>query len=204
LTRWAESHPASLERHPRNLGPGAAFISGFRRVLTIARDTDPIVTLEADRTSDLQILPEMLRRFDTGAQVVLASVYHPGGGLENAPFHRRALSSGANYLLRHLFEMPNVRTFSSFYRIYQAGLLRKAMQLYGLRLIEEPGFASVVELLLRLHRMGARIEEVPMVLDSSRRIGSSRMRLGRTVTAYLRMMARQRLEPPQLDALFQT
>ena len=55
--------------------------------------------------------------------------------------------------------------------------------------MEEPGFAAVVELLVKLHRQGARIEEVPMVLDSSRRKGASRMRVVKTTKAYLRLMA---------------
>ena len=197
------THPVTLVRHWRNLGPGAAFMTGFRTILQTAADDDPIVTLEADGTSDLEILPEMLSRFALGADVVLASVYHPEGGLLHTPPLRRALSSGANMIMKQLFQMPHISTFSSFYRIYRAATLRKATNTYGLRLMEEPGFAAVVELLLRLNRVGAIIEEVPMILDSTKRKGSSRMKIGRTVRAYLRMMLRQRLEPVPPEELLE-
>ena len=186
-------YPVAVVTHACNLGPGAAFVTGFRALLADAAEDCPVVTLEADGTSDLAILPAMLERFERGADVVLASVYHPEGGLLHTPAHRRVLSNGANVLLKALFRMEGLHTFSSFYRVYRAGLLRRAMAAYGLRLIEEPGFASVVELLIRLERMGARIEEVPMTLDSTLRRGKSRMRIGRTVRAYLRVMARERL-----------
>ena len=197
----ARGYPISVLSHRKNLGPGAAFTTGFRALLNTSADHEAIITLEADGTSDVTLLEPLLARYDLGVDVVLASVYHPDGGLKHTPFHRRALSSAANALLRTLFHMPELYTFSSFYRVYRTGLLREAMALYGLRLIEEPGFAAVVELLIRLNRMGARIEEVPMVLDSSHRIGASRMRVGKTIRAYFRMMARQELELTSIQDL---
>jgi len=193
--------PVEVYSHRRNLGPGAAFVSGFKQLLPRVADDCPIVTLEADGTSDLAILPTLLAHFDAGADLVLASVYHPEGGLLHTPLSRRLLSAGANQLLRALFKLQDLHTFSSFYRVYRAGVLRTAMSHYGLRLIEEPGFAAVVELLIRVQRLGIRIDEVPMVLDSTRRIGASRMRVGRTMRAYLRMMLRQRLELTPVEEL---
>lgn len=70
------------------------------------------------------------------------------------------------------------------------------MAVYGDELMREPGFAAVVELLIKLHRLDARIEEVPMVLDSAKRKGASRMKVARTVRAYLRLMARLNRERP--------
>ena len=63
---------------------------------------------------------------------------------------------------------------------------------YGNDLIRERGFACKAELLAKLAALGARIEEVPVGLDSSRRVGESKMPILRTVLCYWRMMARQR------------
>ncbi len=204
IGRLSRGRPVSVVHHSTNLGPGAAFVTGFCTLLDRVSDQAPIITLEADGTSDLTILPEMLSKFEQGADVVLASVYHPRGGLRHTAAYRRVLSGGANWMLRTLLDMPDIYTFSSFYRIYRAEILRRALNVYGLRLIEEPGFAAVVELLVRLRRMGARIEEVPMILDSTRRKGTSRMRVGRTVRGYLRVMARERLAMAPVRQMVET
>lgn len=68
-------------------GPGAAFLRGFRQALPLCRDEDLIVSLEADNTSDLSILPAMLERIQQRYDVVLASVYGPGGQIVGAPWH---------------------------------------------------------------------------------------------------------------------
>ena len=127
IQELAAHYPVFVRSHPRNLGPGAAFMTGFKTLLEEAREDDPIITLEADTTSDVGVLGRMLERFDAGADVVLASVYHPEGGLRNTPLSRRLLSLGANTLIQAVFRMPGIYTFSSFYRIYRAGTLRAAL-----------------------------------------------------------------------------
>src|SRR6187200_1699258 len=63
-----------LIRHPVNAGLGAAVNTGLRAALAEADDGDAIVTLEADTTSDLDDLPQMLELFKHGYDLVLASV----------------------------------------------------------------------------------------------------------------------------------
>src|SRR5205807_7941385 len=84
-------------------------------------------------------------------------------------------------------------TVSSFLRVYRASALRLAWERYGDDLIREEGFACKAELLSNLAKLGARIEEVPVALDTSRRVGESKMPILRTIGAYCRMLARQRL-----------
>lgn len=201
LKRLAAHHPIQVVSHDTNKGPGAAFLTGFLHLLPDCGPHDPIITLEADTTSDVTILPLMLEHYYAGADVVLASVYHPQGGLKHAPVLRRALSLGANLLMQNAFDAHGIHTFSSFYRIYRAGVLSEAFEQYGRQMMAEPGFASVVELLIKLQRMGARVSEVPMVLDSQKRRGVSRMKVLRTMRAYLRLIARLNLEPPPSHCL---
>src|SRR6185312_7244097 len=77
----AQDMHLAIVRHPVNSGLGAAINSGIRAALGEASDDDAIVTIEADTTSDLDDLPKMLEEFDRGAEMVLASVYAPGGKL---------------------------------------------------------------------------------------------------------------------------
>jgi dolichol-phosphate mannosyltransferase len=178
-----------LIRHPVNAGLGAAVNTGLRAALAEADDGDPIVTLEADTTSDLDDLPAMLELFDRGYDLVLASVYAPGGKILGVSGHRVAISKAVSNVFRIACGLRELHTLSSLYRVYRAGTLRRAAARHGDHLVREPGFAVNIELLLKLHRAGARIGEVPTVNDWSTRMGVSKMRVAPTARAYLRVMA---------------
>lgn len=171
--------------HPINQGVGAVFRTGFEAALKIAQPADVIVTLEADNTSDLAILPQMLNQLASGNDLVLASCYAKGGGVEGTNLWRRLLSWGANYLLVLVFPIRGVKTYSSFYRAYNASVLRNAINSYEGKLIEQPGFVCMVEALVKMQRLGVRISEVPMVLRIGLRKGSSKMRIMRTIRGYI-------------------
>jgi dolichol-phosphate mannosyltransferase len=189
----AEAHagllPVEVLRQVPNQGPGRAFDRGFRRALELAGPDDLIVTLEADTTSDLDALDVMTERARSGADVVLASV-HSGGELIGVGRRRRFLSHAASYAIRNAAGL-DARTVSSFFRVYRAEALRAAYARYGPALIREPGFACKAEILMKLTALGVRVEEVPVDLDASRRVGESKLRVLPTVGGYTRLMARQ-------------
>ena len=194
----------TVVRHDRNLGLGTAINTGLRAALGEAQDEDAIVTLEADNTSDLADLPRMLERFDAGADVVLASVYAPGGKIVGVAPWRLAASRSVSSAFRYAGGLREVHTLSSLYRVYRAGMLRRAADTYGYLLVREPGFAANVELLLKLYNAGAVVTEVPTVNDWSRRMGVSKMNLRPTVLAYGRLMAAHlvgRIQPPPISPL---
>jgi dolichol-phosphate mannosyltransferase len=149
-----------------------------------------VVTLEADTTSDLDVLPRMLERARNQADLVLASV-HGGGHMINVGIVRRTLSRGAGFVVRAALGI-DARTVSSFFRVYRASLLRAGLAHFGEALIREPGFACKAELLANLSSIGARVDEVPVDLDASRRVGESKMRVGETLAGYWRLVARTR------------
>jgi dolichol-phosphate mannosyltransferase len=188
--------PLSVElvKLETNQGPGAAFRAGFDAALVACPDDALVVTLEADTTSDLDALPAMLERAAAGAELVVAA-----WTMVNVKRLRRFLSAGAAFAVRRTLGV-RVHTVSSFFRVYRASLLRQAIGTHGEQLIREPGFACKAELLAKLAALGARIEEVPVGLDTSRRVGESKMPVGRTVLAYWRMMARHRLTRTSVPA----
>jgi dolichol-phosphate mannosyltransferase len=194
----------AIVRHPVNRGLGTAINSGLRAALGESQDGDAIVTLEADNTSDLDDLPAMLGRFNAGADVVLASVYAPGGRIVGVAPWRLAASKAVSNTFRYAGGLKDIHTLSSLYRVYRAGTLRRAAETYGWLLVREPGFAANVELLLKLYNAGAKVAEVPTVNDWSRRLGVSKMNLKPTVMAYGRLMAAQivgRIQPPPMSPL---
>lgn len=194
----------AIVRHKVNRGLGTAINSGLRAALGESQDDDAIVTLEADNTSDLSDLPRMLEKFDEGYDVVLASVYAPGGRIIGVAPWRLAASRSVSNAFRYVGGLREVHTLSSLYRVYRAGTLRKAADTYGYLLVREPGFAANVELLLKLYNAGATVAEVPTVNDWSRRLGQSKMNLRPTIMAYGRLMAAHlvgRIQPPPISPL---
>ncbi|MEO8358837.1 MAG: glycosyltransferase family 2 protein [Vicinamibacteria bacterium] len=183
----------SVISHPQNLGPGAAFRTGFTHVLPILQPTDLVLTLEGDGTSDLAILPRMLGRVrHEDDDIVLASCYLFGGGIKGTAVHRVGLSHVANALMKQTLGLSGLATLSSFFRIYQGRAILQMRERFGERLFESDGFESQVEILHLASTLQLKVSEVPMVLDGSQRIGKSKMKVLKTSLAYLRLVARYR------------
>jgi dolichol-phosphate mannosyltransferase len=180
--------PIELVSHGRNLGPGAAFLTGFLRVLRDADPLDVVITMEGDRTSDPRVLPRLLHRvWEEGDHIALASCYLYGGGIVGTRLHRTLLSHIANGLMKRTLGLSGLATLSSFYRVYQVAALRAMRERYGERFITTSGFECMVEILYRAARLRLRVSEVPMVLDGSARAGKSKMKVAETSLAYLRL-----------------
>jgi dolichol-phosphate mannosyltransferase len=175
-----------------NRGPGAAFNAGFLWILNNTRSgEDIVVTIEADCTSDLSILPEMLMLSKIKYDLVLASVYAQGGGFEKTTFFRRLISTIANFIFRFLFNVQ-VLTLSSFYRVYRISLLQKLQQKYKHEIIKEKGYVSMLEILLKSILLKSKVIEVPMELHSSKRIGKSKMKIIKTTFDYIKFLIKSR------------
>jgi dolichol-phosphate mannosyltransferase len=204
IERHAQGLDVRIVRHPQNAGLGAAINSGIRAALAESDDDDAIVTMEADNTSDLDDLPAMLRRFEGGDDIVLASVYAPGGKIIGVEGWRLWASKAVSTTFRYAGGLRDIHTLSSLYRVYRASTLRAAAETYGYLLVREPGFAANVELLLKLYNAGARVGEVPTVNDWRKRLGESKLPLWPTVIAYFRLMAAHlvgRIQPPPISPM---
>ncbi len=187
--------------HPVNLGLGQAVHSGLRAALTEAGEDDAVVVMDADDTHDVELVPTMQRALADGAALAIASRFVAGGNDSTAPGFRRLLSRGAAVLFRVALPLDGVRDFTSGYRAYRVSLLRRASGHYGERLIEEKGFACMVELLLKLRHCRPVVVEVPLVLRYDRKQGASKLRLRRTILQYLKLLLRDRLTPPPFRGL---
>lgn len=177
--------PIKIIKHEMNIGADEAFKSGFKEILKSASDEDIIVSTEADNTSDLSILNQMIGKFEENYDIVLASCYMSGGGIIGTNIYKIILSKTANWIIRKLFNLENIFTYSSFYRAYKVYAIRKAFLRYGDRFITEKGFVFAVEMLVRLNAMGLRIAEVPMTLNCNNRKDRSKMKVLQTMKGYL-------------------
>lgn len=171
-----------------NRGPGHSFNLGFGWILRHGSPGDRIVTLEGDNTSDVSSLGDMLAISGLGYDLVLASVYAQGGSLGSTTVWRKTISFVANALLRSVFDI-RVATLTSFYRVYGYELLGRIQAAYP-EIIEEAGYISMTEVLIKAIRVGARIIEVPTRILSEQRAGQSKMKIVSTALSYLRFLQR--------------
>ncbi|QFZ18240.1 glycosyltransferase [Saccharothrix syringae] len=190
-----------LVSHPVNLGLGQAVQSGLRAVLAEADGSDVVVVMDADDTHDPALIRRLGAEIGAGADVVICSRFADGGDDATAPALRRLLSRGAAVLFRRLVRVEGVRDFTSGFRAYRADLLARAVDHWGERLVEERGFACMVELLLKLRHCRPVVVEVPLVLRYDRKRGASKIRIARTLGQYLKLLVRDRLAPAPHRAL---
>lgn len=191
-----KKYPLEILRHDCNSGPGAAVRTGIEWILTKARDSDVVVTMESGGVSEKGLVLKMVRAVERGeANVVLAGCYAPGGGMKNVPLKRQLLSRTANGLLRLAFPIPGVSTYSSLLRVYQIGALKKAKNKFNGKIIVDDGFFSTIEMLIKLSKCKwVKIMEIPMTLDWGEGKRISRMRIGRTIMSHLINIFRYKLE----------
>lgn len=169
--------PFQIVEHGKNRGVGAAFRSGFQ-----VCKGKLICTIDADCTyspEGLKLLLEALAA--TGADIAVASPYHPQGGVEGVPWWRLALSRRCSALYRWASPLK-LYTYTSIFRAYRCEVIRNVT-------FASDGFVSAAEILLAAGRQGYRVTEVPMVLHA-RSIGRSKMKVVRTIISHLRMLSR--------------
>ncbi len=180
--------PLEVLRHERPCGPGAAFGTAFAALAGRLQPDDWVVTMEGDNTSRVETLLQMLTRRREGFDVVLASPYAYGGGIDNTPMLRVFMSHMANTLVKELMGIRGILTMSSFFRLTSAPMLMRLQERWGPRILEATGFECMVELLWKYIQERAAVSEVAMALDTSRRVGRSKMKVMRTALRYVRLI----------------
>jgi glycosyltransferase involved in cell wall biosynthesis len=184
-TRLATGFDFRVVRHEKNQGPGRAFASAFSILAGQLDPNDTVVTIEGDNTSRLELLQRMLIRSREGFDVVLASPYLYGGGIANTSAYRVFLSHMANLFLKEGLGLHGIVTMSSFFRLYRGSALMRLQEVYGPEVVERAGFESMIEMLLKMVYLDFAISEIAMRLDTSQRVGKSKMKVARTALGYL-------------------
>lgn len=177
----ASSMPIALIKHPENKGLGAAIRTGLKAAAALQ---GTVVTLDADNSQDPALIPEMVRRVNAGADVVIASRYQPGAAEIGVPVHRLMLSRVASGTIRKIVRYEGATDFTCGFRAYRLKTLQTLLKIYGNNLIRENGFSCMLEILLNFKRTNARVEEVPLILRYDLKKGSSKMRILRTAQRY--------------------
>lgn len=151
---------------PGKLGLGTATLAAMN--YAIAHGYELMLNMDADFSHPARFVPGILKGM-AGKDIVVGSRYAPGGGTENWPASRLAISRTVNTLVRFLFRMP-VLDASGAYRCYRVSMLRNAR----LDRTRSQGYSFQQEVLFRCHLAGAKLGEHPIIFEN-RRAGKSKV-----------------------------
>jgi dolichol-phosphate mannosyltransferase len=167
--------PAGLRTVRNDLGRGVRYAieAGMRAA------SGPVVVVSmADLSDDLPRLSEMVGRAERGAAVVCASRYAPGGAQIGGPWLKGQMSRLAGRSLHRLSGLPTRDPTNSF-KAYRADFLAATP------IESRAGFCLALELTVKAHFSGRRVEEIPATWRD-RSAGQSRFRLWAWLPEYLR------------------
>jgi glycosyltransferase involved in cell wall biosynthesis len=162
----------------RNAGKGAhgAVLTGF------AQSTAPYaLVFPADDDYNAAMLDAMVAKAESGCDVVCASRFMPGGSMKGCPWLKAVLVRAGNFTLRHLARLPTYDASNGF-RLFSQRVVKT------IAIESDAGFCYSIELLVKCHRLGWRIGEVP-ARWYQRAHGESRFRVLKWLPAYLRWYA---------------
>lgn len=171
----------SLAAHEENKGLGGAVSTGFKYFLENFLPGDVCFVMDGDNTHDPVFAASMIDRIDAGFDCVIASRYRHGSEVIGVPTYRNYLSVGAKLYYKLLLPVPSVMDYTCGYRAYTYEILQKAYEHYGDDFITQKTFACMMEILYKLHKIGAGFAEVPFVLRYDYKKGESKMRVLNTV-----------------------
>jgi len=151
-------------------GLGKAYLNAFDEVLK-DQEVEWVQMLDADFSHDPKYLPQMIAASHK-ADVVIGSRYVTGGGTVGWVLWRRLLSRFANRYCRTITGMP-INDCTAGFILMRASFMREA----HLQDINARGHAFMMEIKHRLWKKGARIVEIPVLLED-RHQGASKMSSG--------------------------
>ena len=148
-------------------GLGTASIAGFKQGL--ADGYQVLIEMDADFSHDPKYLPEMLRRLDAGADLVVGSRYVRGGGTENWGLARQVISRGGGLYARTILGV-RVKDLTAGFLAYK----RRVLETIDLDAVGSQGYGFQIEMKYRTLGKGFRVEEMPITFVD-RRVGQSKM-----------------------------
>ncbi|MFA4701553.1 glycosyltransferase [Pyrococcus kukulkanii] len=182
----SSKYPVKVIRRINERGLSSAVIKGFENA-----SGDVFVVMDADLQHPPEVLPELLKRIEEGADIVIASRYVKGGKVENWPFYRKLISKGAIMIGR--VALPKIRDIKDPVSGFFA-LRREVVE--GVKL-NPVGFKILMEILIKGNY--SKVVEVPFTFGT-RLAGKSKLR-GKTMINYLRHLYRLMKWEGEIDRL---
>ena len=159
----------------RNVGQGV--LDAIKSGITVS-NAAAILVFPADDKFNAKIIDPMVLLFEDGREIVAASRFIPGGCMEGCPWLKSILVRTAAFLLYNFAHLPTHDPTSGF-RLFS----RRVFDQFTIE--SKQGWSFSLELLVKCHRLGWRVGEVP-ALWYERTKGKSRFRTLRWLPGYLK------------------
>jgi dolichol-phosphate mannosyltransferase len=147
-------------------GLGRAYLAGFEHAL--AGGAELLLEMDSDFSHNPADLPRLIRAADE-ADLVIGSRYVPGGGVENWPLYRRALSRGGSLYARAILGVP-VHDLTGGFKCFR----RRTLEGIDYLNTHADGYGFQIELTYRAYKAGFPVREIPIVFRE-REHGTSKM-----------------------------
>ncbi|MGK2934982.1 MAG: glycosyltransferase family 2 protein [Gemmatimonadaceae bacterium] len=174
LEPYREVLPLSVIGGKTRTGYAGALEACFREVVRRTRypRRDAIIVMQADFTDVPEQLPELVRRFEGGADVVVADrTASPG-----LPKPVRRLKLLQSLLGKRFTGLTGVSDPFSGFRLYRVSVIKDLLAARGSAgLVSPPGVGANLQLLLAASRVARRVESVPLPASYDVRMRESRV-----------------------------
>ena len=144
----------------KKAGIGAAYFYGFKYAME-EMDADVLVEMDADLQHDPKVLPDIVKPIiDNKADYVIGSRFVKGGSIPKEwAIHRKFFSVGGSLFSKIVLGIYNVNDFTTGYKATRVKGFADKLNFDN---VSSASFAYKVDLLFKMHRLGARIKEVPI------------------------------------------
>ncbi|ASI99234.1 glycosyltransferase [Thermococcus celer] len=182
----SERYPVKVVRRTDEKGLSSAVIRGFEEA-----SGDVFVVMDADLQHPPEVIPELVKAIENGADVAVASRYVPGGKVENWYWYRKLISRGAIMVGRlALPKIRNVKDPVSGFFALRRGVVE------GVNL-NPVGFKILMEILIKGNYR--KVTEVPFTFGL-RKAGESKLGT-KTMLNYLKHVYRLMRWEGELDRI---
>jgi glycosyltransferase involved in cell wall biosynthesis len=161
LERYTRVLPLTVFRHQERLGYAGSVEELLRQAVehTDRPKRDAAVLMHADFAHGPNFIPDLVRRIESGADIVVAQ-----SRLEGEPSRtRRLVRRLAPVLLRGVVSVPGVSDVVSGFAIFRLVTLRNAFRNQPMPLLTTDGWAANAELYDRAARHARRVETIAAV-----------------------------------------
>ncbi len=140
-------------RFIKNEGKGVfdAIQTGFKK-----SNAPAVIVMPADDTFNAGIIDSLVLHWRSGSEIVAPSRFMKGGCMKGCPWLKAALVRSAAFVLYHVAQLPTHDPTNGF-RLFSRSFLGRV------KIESQKGFAFSLELLVKCHRLGGKITEVPAV-----------------------------------------
>ena len=159
----------------RNKGKGVhgAIMTGFD-----VSKAPAVLVFPADDDYNATIIDRMYEMFCNGCDIVAASRFMKGGCMEGCPWIKSVFVRSASFTL-HAFAFIPIKDASNGFRLFSKRVVKEIL------VESSEGFTYAIELLVKCHRLGWKIGEVPAKWYE-RTQGKSRFKVFKWVPHYLK------------------